>query len=296
VRVWSGRTCPRFDWRDASRQRTKAATRRRTPNLVGPDRPGLELTERRTRVRTVQKEILMSSTSAVRPKSRAPRPAGSWRPFSLGSTPAPTPSTSGFGSGARGARQELRPPRPATARPDGHGERRKGIRCASTRCSRSGGAPSGRRPLGASARRSRCLIIQDLGLWKIAREVFPESSSTHPPNGRANSAGVRQLEAMGFSRVILARECTTGEIAAIRPGRGFLSRCSCTGRCATPSPGPASLEHPEGEERKPRMVRPKVPMGVWEGGGPGREPSLLGFGPLSRGACVGSGRRRGRGA
>ena len=33
--LWSPRTCPRFDWRDASRQWTKAATRRRTPNLAG---------------------------------------------------------------------------------------------------------------------------------------------------------------------------------------------------------------------------------------------------------------------
>lgn len=66
--------------------------------------------------------------------------------------------------------------------------------------------------LGADA-----LILQDLGLWHVCREVFPEARlhastqvSVH------NSAGVRQLERMGFSRVVLARECTIAEVRAIR--------------------------------------------------------------------------------
>lgn len=61
------------------------------------------------------------------------------------------------------------------------------------------------------------LILQDLGLWRLCREAFPEArlhastqTSVH------NSAGVRQLAAMGFSRVVLARECTLAEIRAIR--------------------------------------------------------------------------------
>ncbi len=61
------------------------------------------------------------------------------------------------------------------------------------------------------------LILQDLGLWAVCRELFPDlplhastQLSVH------NAAGVRQLGRMGFSRVVLARECTLPEIAAIR--------------------------------------------------------------------------------
>ncbi|MBE0617910.1 MAG: U32 family peptidase, partial [Proteobacteria bacterium] len=61
------------------------------------------------------------------------------------------------------------------------------------------------------------LILQDLGLWHVCRQAFPEmrlhastQMSVH------NSAGVRQLQKMGFSRVVLARECTLPELRAIR--------------------------------------------------------------------------------
>lgn len=61
------------------------------------------------------------------------------------------------------------------------------------------------------------LIIQDLGVWRTAREHFPGlelHSSTQMTVH--NSAGVKQLEQMGFERAVLARELTLPEIAHIR--------------------------------------------------------------------------------
>ncbi|WP_084319282.1 peptidase U32 family protein [Deferrisoma camini] len=61
------------------------------------------------------------------------------------------------------------------------------------------------------------LVLQDLGLARVCREIFPEvrlhastQMSVH------NAAGVRTLEALGFARVVLGRECTIPEIGAIR--------------------------------------------------------------------------------
>ncbi len=66
------------------------------------------------------------------------------------------------------------------------------------------------------------VILQDLGLWRVCREVFPRlrlhastQMSVH------NAAGARALERMGFSRVVLARECTLPEIAAVRRETGI---------------------------------------------------------------------------
>ena len=61
------------------------------------------------------------------------------------------------------------------------------------------------------------IIIQDLGLWRLAREHFPElplHASTQMTIH--NAAGVKMLEGMGFSRAVLARELSIDEIAAIR--------------------------------------------------------------------------------
>jgi putative protease len=61
------------------------------------------------------------------------------------------------------------------------------------------------------------VILQDLGVWRLAREHFPElelHSSTQMTVH--NAAGVKQLEQMGFSRAVLARELTLEEIAHIR--------------------------------------------------------------------------------
>ena len=61
------------------------------------------------------------------------------------------------------------------------------------------------------------LIIQDLGVWRTAREHFPNlplHSSTQMTVH--NSAGVKQLEQMGFERAVLARELTLPEIQHIR--------------------------------------------------------------------------------
>jgi len=61
------------------------------------------------------------------------------------------------------------------------------------------------------------VILQDLAVWRLAREHFPElelHSSTQMTVH--NAAGVKQLERMGFTRAVLARELTLEEIAHIR--------------------------------------------------------------------------------
>lgn len=61
------------------------------------------------------------------------------------------------------------------------------------------------------------IILQDLGLWRLAREHFPElplHASTQMTVH--NAAGVKMLEKMGFSRAVLARELSLAEIAEIR--------------------------------------------------------------------------------
>ncbi|MDD5760134.1 MAG: U32 family peptidase, partial [Desulfobulbaceae bacterium] len=61
------------------------------------------------------------------------------------------------------------------------------------------------------------LIIQDLGLWRLARQHFPElplHASTQMTIH--NAAGVKMLEQMGFRRAVLARELSLDEISAIR--------------------------------------------------------------------------------
>ncbi|MCB2180876.1 MAG: U32 family peptidase [Desulfobulbaceae bacterium] len=61
------------------------------------------------------------------------------------------------------------------------------------------------------------IIIQDLGVWRLARKHFPElplHASTQMTIH--NAAGVKKLEEMGFSRAVLARELSLEEIQAIR--------------------------------------------------------------------------------
>jgi len=60
------------------------------------------------------------------------------------------------------------------------------------------------------------IVIQDLGLYRIAKTYFPEiplHASTQLMTH--NLAGVLMLERMGFSRVVLARELTLHEISEI---------------------------------------------------------------------------------
>ncbi len=61
------------------------------------------------------------------------------------------------------------------------------------------------------------LIIQDLGVWRLAHHHFPQlplHASTQMTVH--NGAGVRMLEQMGFRRAVLARELSLAEIAEIR--------------------------------------------------------------------------------
>jgi len=61
------------------------------------------------------------------------------------------------------------------------------------------------------------IIIQDLGLWRLARSHFP-ALSLHASTQMSvhNAAGVNMLAGMGFKRVVLARELSLSEIGAIR--------------------------------------------------------------------------------
>lgn len=61
------------------------------------------------------------------------------------------------------------------------------------------------------------VIVQDLAVWQLARRHFP-GLELHASTQMTihNAAGVRQLERMGFTRGVLARELSLQEIAAIR--------------------------------------------------------------------------------
>jgi putative protease len=63
------------------------------------------------------------------------------------------------------------------------------------------------------------VILQDLAVWRLARAHFP-GLELHASTQMTihNSAGVKMLEQMGFSRGVLARELTLPEIAQIRRG------------------------------------------------------------------------------
>jgi len=68
-----------------------------------------------------------------------------------------------------------------------------------------------------SAIRVDGIIVQDLGLWRLARHHFPQlplHASTQMTVH--NVAGVKMLERMGFQRAVLARELSLAEIAEIR--------------------------------------------------------------------------------
>ncbi|MCK4503082.1 MAG: U32 family peptidase, partial [Desulfuromonadales bacterium] len=60
------------------------------------------------------------------------------------------------------------------------------------------------------------LILQDLAVWKLAKDHFP-GLELHASTQMTihNSAGVKMLERMGFTRGVLARELTLEEIATI---------------------------------------------------------------------------------
>jgi putative protease len=70
------------------------------------------------------------------------------------------------------------------------------------------------------------VILQDMGVFRLIRNYFPEiplhastQMSIH------NTAGVKQLENMGFQRAVLARELHIDEIAAITKATGMEIEC-----------------------------------------------------------------------
>jgi len=61
------------------------------------------------------------------------------------------------------------------------------------------------------------IIVQDAAIWRLAREYFP-GLRLHASTQMTihNAAGVKTLEQLGFKRVVLARELSLAQIAAIR--------------------------------------------------------------------------------
>ncbi|MBO5722737.1 MAG: U32 family peptidase [Lentisphaeria bacterium] len=74
------------------------------------------------------------------------------------------------------------------------------------------------------------VIVQDLGVLRMLREFFP-TLTIHASTqmGLHNSAGVRIAEAMGAKRVILERQMTMEELAALRKNTGIELEIFCHG-------------------------------------------------------------------
>ncbi len=70
---------------------------------------------------------------------------------------------------------------------------------------------------GLAACRIDGIIIQDFGVWRLARDHFPELP-LHASTQMVihNAAGARMLEEIGFTRAVLARELSIAEISDIR--------------------------------------------------------------------------------
>ena len=116
------------------------------------------------------------------------------------------------------------------------------------------------------------IIVQDLGLAKLVRELFP-TLNIHASTQMTinNLEGVKFLEDLGFTRVVLARETPLEEIKRIRRAssielEGFIHGALCVsysgqclmssviggrsgnrGRCAQPCRMPYSIVDKEGE-------------------------------------------------
>ncbi len=70
------------------------------------------------------------------------------------------------------------------------------------------------------------LLVQDLGVLRMAREYFPElklHASTQM--GFHNSAGLRVAEALGVERVVLERQVTMKELTALRASTNLELEC-----------------------------------------------------------------------
>ena len=75
------------------------------------------------------------------------------------------------------------------------------------------------------------LILQDIGLVSLVRQVCPDMPMHASTQMSVQSIeGVRQLEKMGFARVVLPRELSESEIAAIAAKRIWSLNISSTAR------------------------------------------------------------------
>ena len=82
------------------------------------------------------------------------------------------------------------------------------------------------------------IIVQDLGILKLARAIAP-GLELHASTQMSvtSAAGVRLAESLGARRVTLARELSLAEVRAIRAETAASWRSSFTARCAWHIPG-----------------------------------------------------------
>lgn len=77
-----------------------------------------------------------------------------------------------------------------------------------------------------SEMRTDGVILQDMAVYRLVRDYFP-NIPLHASTQMTvhNTAGVKQLEKMGFQRVVLARELHIDEVAAIARATGMEVEC-----------------------------------------------------------------------
>ena len=104
------------------------------------------------------------------------------------------------------------------------------------------------------------IIVQDLAVVKLAREIAPQLEIHGSTQMSVTSAdGARVAQSLGASRVVLARELSLDEIRAIRAETDLaVSKSSSTARCACPTPANAFLRKP-GEGAAPTAASARRP-------------------------------------
>lgn len=92
------------------------------------------------------------------------------------------------------------------------------------------------------------IIVQDLTVMRLAKEICPELA-LHGSTQMAvhNASGVRMLEDLGFSRVVLARELSIDEVSAIRQKTKIELECFIHGALCMSASGMCYLSAMLGE-------------------------------------------------
>lgn len=107
------------------------------------------------------------------------------------------------------------------------------------------------------------VLVQDLGVLRMARRCFPDLP-IHASTQMAihNATGVRFCRNQGMTRAVLARECSAAEIA-LAAKRASKSKCSGMAHSASPSAGSACFLRRRRTKRQPRALRSALPPAVY---------------------------------